>query len=59
MLTFLKIFSPSDHVLKALEKLKTIFLASVHDHVSAATIRSYEISNFCRIVFCVESVKHP
>ena len=27
MLTFLKIFSPSNHVLKAIEKLKTIFLA--------------------------------
>ena len=52
-------FSPSDLVLKALEKLKTIFLASIHEHVSAAITRFYKIRIFCRIAFCIESVKHP
>ena len=38
-------FSPSDLVLKGLEKLKTIFLASIHEHVPAAIIRFYKIPN--------------
>ena len=38
---------PSDHVLKALEKLKTIFLSSIHEHVSAAIIKSYKRRSFC------------
>ena len=60
MLTFLKNFSPSDHVLKALEKLKTIFLSSIHEPVSVGiTPKSYKIRNFFQIAFCDKSVKRP
>ena len=48
---FLEVFSSPDHVLKALleKKKKKFFLTCIHEHVSAAIIESYEITNFCRI----------
>ena len=56
MLTLLKIFSPSDHVLKALEKLKKFFSPVFMNMFLLPLLDLTKYGPFA--VFCVESVKN-